>query len=71
MVLERFESSGLANGGEWDIPTERIPPSLRRIGSRFVIIGQLIRGEERDTPDQLRAALRTLWIERIEAENET
>ena len=37
--LDRFEGVGLADGGIfWDIPTEKIPHHLRKIGSSFSII---------------------------------
>jgi hypothetical protein len=38
VILERTIEIGLAYGGtEWDVPTEKIPVYLRKIGSRFVV----------------------------------
>jgi hypothetical protein len=38
VVVERTEGVGLAEGGiVWELPTERIPVHLRRIGSRFIV----------------------------------
>ena len=40
--LERFEGSGMADGGiEWDIPTQVIPSHLRFIGTRFLLLADL------------------------------
>jgi hypothetical protein len=52
---------GLA-GGEiyWDIPTHCIPPHLRKIGSRFVVIATGLAGPlevEHMTPEQIRTSL--------------
>lgn len=39
VMLERVEGKGLADGGvDWDIPTQKIPLHLRKIGSRFLVI---------------------------------
>ncbi|MDG3004255.1 hypothetical protein [Paludisphaera mucosa] len=67
IVLERFEGNGMADGGEWDVPTELIPVRLRALGSRFVVVGQFVGPEDGDTVDELREALKTLHIEDIEA----
>lgn len=40
VILERTIGVGMADGGiEWDIPTEKIPRNLRKIGSRFILVG--------------------------------
>jgi hypothetical protein len=42
ILLVRTYGLGLADGGAyWDIPTEVIPPHLRLIGSRFVILSRV------------------------------
>ncbi|HKI37948.1 MAG TPA: hypothetical protein VKA46_39200 [Gemmataceae bacterium] len=64
--LERFEGVGLANGGiEWDIPTRSIPPHLRGIGSRFLVVTSTISPEANDSPDELRAAIAAVTIEEL------
>jgi len=66
IVLERYEGMGIADGGLWEIPTDLIPLDLRPIGSRFMLVGQFIQAETRDTGEELREALRTLRVESIE-----
>jgi len=40
VLLVRTYGVGLADGGiDWDIPTEKIPPTLRSIGSVFLLEG--------------------------------
>jgi hypothetical protein len=40
IILERTIEVGLAEGSiTWEIPTEKIPHHLRKIGSRFLISG--------------------------------
>jgi len=40
VLLVRTYGLGLADGGiDWDIPTEKIPPTLRTIGSVFLLEG--------------------------------
>jgi hypothetical protein len=64
VTLERFEGLGMANGGcDWDIPTAAIPGHLRRIGSRFVLVGHFVRPEDRDGPDEMRKVLRSIQVE--------
>lgn len=64
VALERTMGSGMADGGiYWDIPTVRIPPHLRAIGSRFVVITQSVRPEPQDSADALRAAMHDVAIE--------
>jgi hypothetical protein len=48
---------GIANGGELDIPTDRIPLHLRAIGSRFVLIWQSTHPEPQDSADVIRGAI--------------
>jgi hypothetical protein len=55
--LERTEGQGMADGGTcWDIPTSMIPQQLRCIGSRFQLVGQLVRPEEVDSVEDWRSA---------------
>jgi hypothetical protein len=57
--LERMTGVGMAEQGtHWDIPTRRIPPELRAIGSRFVVVSLGIWPEPGDSVDALRAAAR-------------
>jgi hypothetical protein len=51
VVYDRIPFSGV------DIPTDIIPVHLRRIGSRFVIVGNSITTEEADGIDEIRAAI--------------
>jgi hypothetical protein len=47
----------MADGGIcWNISTQIIPQHLRGIGSRFLLVGQLMLPEEDDSPDDWRAA---------------
>ena len=40
IILERTIGVGLADGGIiWEVPTEKIPHHLRKIGSRFLVSG--------------------------------
>ena len=50
VIVEAAERVGLADFGIcWDLPTDRIPPELRRIGTRFVVqIKGLSEDEEND-----------------------
>lgn len=39
VLVERTYGLGLGDGGIcWDIPTDKIPPELRAIGSRFIVV---------------------------------
>jgi hypothetical protein len=55
---EGYTKVALANGGgyTWDIPTQIIPPPLRPLGSRFIVITQSIWPEPDDTGSELREA---------------
>ena len=66
--LERTEGLGMANGGiEWDIPTRLIPPHLRPIGSRFLIVTNVVSAvEPSDTADELRAVCDSYTIEELD-----
>jgi hypothetical protein len=51
VMLERTEGLGMADGGiVWELPTERIPRHLRKIGSRFVVRAVPLSIEEEDDP---------------------
>lgn len=70
VLLEQTAGAGLADGGiEWDIPTDRIPPHLRAVGSRFVIVSRSLRPEPHDSVDELRAAADDLAIEELSTRN--
>jgi hypothetical protein len=62
VLVESTVGVGLAGGGvRWDIPTEAIPPRLRGLGSRFVVISTSVSGKREAgemTADQIRAAIR-------------
>ena len=45
VLVESTVGMGLAGGGIlWDIPTDKIPFHLRRIGSRFVVVSTTLSG---------------------------
>ncbi len=57
VLLERTEGLGIANGGiTWDLPTEIIPPHLRGLGSRFVVITEALWPESNDTAREILGA---------------
>jgi hypothetical protein len=53
------------NRHQWDIPTDKIPPHLRRIGSKFIVVMPIIRPELSDSADAIREALVQLEIEEL------
>jgi hypothetical protein len=59
--LELGGGVGLAGGDtHWDIPTDSIPLHLRKLGSRFWVVGFGLTGRleaERLTPDQIRSSI--------------
>lgn len=59
---------GLADGGEGEIPIEVIPVHLWTLGSRLMVVEQLVRPEDGDTVDELRKAIKTLRVEAVELE---
>jgi hypothetical protein len=66
VLLTRFDGMGITDGSVGiDIPTTAIPPALRGLGSRFVVVGQYITPEDHDTADDLRAALRAVHVEEL------
>jgi hypothetical protein len=42
----------------WDIPTEIIPPHLRRLGSRFLLVWTPISVEVGDSADEIRTMMK-------------
>ena len=49
VMVERTEGLGMADGGiVWELPTERIPRHLRKIGSRFIVQAVPLSPEEED-----------------------
>ncbi|MCL1472707.1 hypothetical protein [Argonema antarcticum] len=65
VILERIEGQGLADGGvDWDIPTQKIPFHLRKIGSRFLLIKKSVSAE--DTIENIREMCLQIEIEEIE-----
>jgi hypothetical protein len=61
VLLERSE------GVFWDIPTEVIPPHLRALGSRFIVVTDALWPEPSDTAREVRDAISF----RVEALEET
>jgi hypothetical protein len=58
VFLERTEGLGMANGSiTWDIPTEIIPPHLRLLGSRFVVITEALWPDPGDSARERRDAI--------------
>lgn len=49
----------------WDIPTDRIPLHLRRIGAEFVVIRPRFKVETSDTPEAIREMCRQAQIEEL------
>lgn len=69
VVLERTVGLGIADGGiEWDIPTELIPPQLRAIGSRFIVICESISPDEQDEIEDIRRAASRITVKELEEE---
>jgi hypothetical protein len=60
VVLESTLGVGMADGGiYWDIPTKVIPPHLRQLGSRFLLLATGLSGKleaEKMTPEEMRAS---------------
>jgi hypothetical protein len=48
-----------------DVPTEKIPRHLRRIGSRFVVVLPCIRPEEDDSVVEIRGAVKEIEIKEV------
>lgn len=66
VVLERTVGLGMADGGiEWDIPTEIIPPHLRPIGSRFILVSADREPQEDDYANRVQRNL-SLEVEEID-----
>ncbi len=55
VLLER-PTAAMRREYTWEIPTERIPPHLRRIGSRFVVTLDEPWDTEQDSVEEIRAA---------------
>src|SRR5262245_8615226 len=54
VMVERTEGLGIADGGvTWDLPTERIPPHFRKIGSRFIVQLEQLSDDEQKDPEAL------------------
>ena len=54
VMVERAEGVGMADGGiVWELPTERIPRHLRKIGSRFIVQAGPLRAEEENDPQAI------------------
>lgn len=69
VVLERTIGCGLTDGAvELDIPTAIIPPPLRAIGSRFIVVSRAVVPDENDTPDEIRRLVSDLKIEELVAQ---
>jgi hypothetical protein len=68
VLVERTYGLGIADGGIYvEVPSKIIPPYLRAIGSRFVLVTTPLTGTETSTPDQIRQA-ETMAVEEIEDE---
>jgi hypothetical protein len=66
VLLERA-TAAMRREYTWEIPTGRIPPHLRRIGSRFVVILDDPWDTEQDSVEQLRAACQ-IYVDEIDSE---
>ncbi|MBL8849792.1 MAG: hypothetical protein JNG89_08915 [Planctomycetaceae bacterium] len=49
-------------GYEWEIPTEKIPQELRRVGSRMLVIMRRFRVDITDSADDIRRAIDQLEV---------
>jgi hypothetical protein len=64
--LIRTEGLGMADGGiTWDIPTEAIPPHLRRLGSQLLAIVPRFTPEDHDLPDDIRRMVKQVEIQEL------
>jgi hypothetical protein len=62
--VTRVVLSDVANDSTyWDIPTERIPPRLRAVGTMIVVEIPLVRPEASDTGEDIRRALSHIVVE--------
>ncbi len=55
----------------WDIPTEVIPPHLRSMGSRFLLLATGLEGKreaERMSAEEIRAAIHQYSVREIQDE---
>ena len=68
VLVERTYGLGIADGGLYvDVPSKVIPPQLREIGSRFILVMTPLTGTAKMTPDQIRHA-ETMSVEEIKDE---
>jgi hypothetical protein len=66
VLLERSEGVGLANFGIfWDTPTQVIPPRLRALSSRFIVVTEAVWPEPCDTARELLDAI-SYQVEELE-----
>jgi hypothetical protein len=52
----------------WEIPTDKIPLHLRRIGSEFLVIMPRFHPEASDSDDEIRAMLRQVEVVELSQE---
>ncbi len=72
VLVEWTLGVGMADGGiYWDIPTEVIPPHLRSMGSRFLLLATGLEGKreaERMSAEEIRAAIHQYSVREIQDE---
>ena len=57
----------LSDGGHrWDIPTDKIPLHLRRIGSEFLVVMPSFAPEASDSVDDIRAMCQQVQVEELD-----
>ncbi|MFB2979877.1 hypothetical protein [Microseira sp. BLCC-F43] len=54
---------------DWDIPTNSIPPDLRKIGSRFLLYESSLNSDEDDSFEEIRAGYPDLRLVRLVSRN--
>lgn len=70
VFLERSKDWGMVNFWiDSDIPTNSIPPDLRKIGDRFLLSVSTLNSDDRDSFEEIRAAYPDLRLVRLEWEH--
>jgi hypothetical protein len=64
----RVRLFALGNGeGWWEVPTERIPPHLRALGSRILVTTPRFSVEPEDLPSDIRYLVHDVLVEDLNA----
>ena len=69
VFLERSKDWGMVDFWiDWDIPTNSIPPDLRKIGSRFLLYESSLYSDEDDSLEDICAKYLALRLVRLESD---